>query len=69
MAKALTYKEFAEYAKKYYNKGGDAYYECWDEPVFNQYVEEFGPITKSRALKMFRTQYEIERDVAGYGRY
>lgn len=65
-AKALNFEELMEYAKKHYNRGGDATYECWDERTFNDYVEEFGPITKSKALQMFKLDYEIQRDRAGY---
>lgn len=66
MAKALTYEELIEYARKHYNKGGDGIFECWDKKTFDYYVKEFGPITKSRALEMFRLDYEIARDRAGW---
>ena len=66
MAVSLTYTEFIEYAKKYYEKGGDGYVECWDEREFNEYVANFGPITKRKAQKMFRESYDIERDRAGW---
>ena len=65
-ARALTYEELMAYALKHYSKGGDATYECWDERTFNEYVEQFGPITKSRALEMFRLDHEIQRDRAGW---
>ena len=67
MVKALTYEELIEYAKQHYNKGGDGIYECWDERTFNEYVEMFGGITKRKALEMFRMDYEIQKDRAGYG--
>lgn len=54
MAKALTFKEFIEYANKYYDKGGEGYCRFWDRKAFDGYVKEFGPITKGRALEMFR---------------
>ena len=66
MAKALTYDEFIEYAKKHYERGGDGYVECWDKREFDEYTELAGPITKSKALKMFRDSYDIERDRAGW---
>ena len=66
MAKALTYEEFMEYAKAHYNRGGDGFFECWEQSEFDYYVKEFGPITKRKALEMFRIDYEIERDRAGY---
>ena len=65
-ARALTYEELMAYALKQYSKGGDAMYECWDERTFSDYVEMFGPITKSRALEMFRLEREIQRDRAGW---
>ena len=69
MTKAMTYEEFVEYAKKYYNNGGDTYYECWGQREFDEYVKEFGPMTKSKALSMFRTNYDIEREYFGRGYY
>lgn len=65
-AKAMTYDEFIEYAKKHYNRGGDSFYECWDERTFNENVEMFGPITKRKALGMFREMYDIQKDRAGW---
>lgn len=62
-AKALTYNEFMDYAKAHYNKGGDGYYECWGQRQFDDYVELFGPITKRRALDMFRIDYNIQKDM------
>ena len=67
MAKAMTYEELIEYAEKHYNKGGDSVVECWDKKTFDIYVKEFGPITKRRALQMFKLYYEVDRDRAGYG--
>lgn len=64
--KGLSYNEFIELAKSKYNRGGDSYFECWGESEFRTYVEEFGPITKTKALKMFKEEYEMERDRAGY---
>lgn len=52
--KALTYQELMELAKQHYNEGGDATYECCDERWFNDYVEQFGPMTKKIALNMFK---------------
>lgn len=65
-AKALTYEEFMDYAKQHYYKGGDDFYECWEKTEFNYYVENFGEITKRRALDMFRTAYSIQKDRAGW---
>lgn len=62
-AKALSYEEFMEYAKAHYNKGGDGYYECWDRFAYDRYVKDFGPITKRKALKMFKLDYELEKEM------
>ena len=62
-AKGLTYEELMEYAKAHYNKGGDGVYECWDERTYNEYVSEFGPITKRRALAMFKDSYDEYMDI------
>lgn len=62
MTKALSYKEFMEYSLQHYNKGGDGYYECWDKQEFDNYVKQFGEITKSKALRMYRTSDSITRD-------
>lgn len=65
-AKSLSFAEFIQYAMKHYNKGGDGFVECWEQRDFDEYVRMFGPITKRKALSMFRTDYEIEMDRAGY---
>ena len=65
-AKALTYEEFMALAKEHYNRGGDSYWECWDEKTFTTWVSEFGQITKTQALRWFREEYDHQKDVAGY---
>lgn len=65
-AKAMTYEELMKYAKAHYNKGGDAIYECWEEYQFNDYVEMFGPITKSKALAMFRLERSMQKEREGW---
>ena len=62
MNNALTFEELWELAQKYYTKGGDSIVECWDKNTFNDYVKEFGPITKKDALAMFKRQKSIERE-------
>lgn len=62
MAKYLTYKELIDLALKHYTVGGDSIYECWDEKVFNEYVKDFGKITKTKALEMFKLQYEADQE-------
>ena len=66
MQKTLTYQEFINLSKQYYTKGGDGYYECWDERTFNEYVKMFGAITKSKALRMYKTAHAVYQDQLGY---
>lgn len=54
MAKGLTYEELMKLALEYYDKGGDATYECCNRKWFDEYTSMFGPITKRKALQMFR---------------
>ena len=63
--KELTYEDLMELAKKHYNEGGDQTYECCDERWFNDYVSMFGPITKKKALEMFRIDKSKYDDIAG----
>lgn len=51
MNKPMTYDELMTFALENYSKGGDSIYECWDESTFNEYMQEFGPITKKKALE------------------
>lgn len=53
MAKGLTYGEAEKFAKKNYERGGDVFVECWDEPAFDEYVKMFGPVTKRKLRQMF----------------
>lgn len=64
--KALSYEELIELARENYTKGGDSVYECWDEREFNDYVKEFGPITKEKAYKLFGMYDQIDRGRDGY---
>lgn len=59
---ALTYEEFIALAKANCDKGGDGYVECWDERTFAYYVENFEPITKARALEMFASALDEEKE-------
>lgn len=62
----MTYEEFLDYAKQHYSKGGDSFYECWDEGTFREYIQLFGEITKRKALQMFRTHYSIQKEREGW---
>ena len=60
--KALTYEEFIALAKENYSKGGDVAVECWERYEFDFYVKEFGPVTKAKALQMFRQWKDEEKE-------
>ena len=64
--KALTFDEFQAFAMKHYNSGGDSVVECWDEQAFDEYVKEFGPITKKDALSIFHMYNSVYGDIRGY---
>lgn len=64
--KNLTYEELMDLALANYDKGGDSTYECWDRAAFDEYVEKFGPLTKAKALKMFRDDKEMFDDMMGW---
>lgn len=59
--KGLTYEEFISLAKENYSKGGDVAVECWDRKTFGDYVELFGPVTKTNAMQMFK-QWRSEEE-------
>lgn len=67
--KELTYKEAQAFAMAYYSKGGDAFYEAWEEYQFNDYVKEYGPMTVKAMKSMFRIQTEVQKDMEGSGQY
>ena len=60
--RALTYDEFTALAQENYAKGGNVGVECWDEEIFDYYVKEFGPVTKTKALRMFERWKSEERE-------
>ena len=60
--KALTYEEFIALAKENYNKGGDVAVECWEKYQFDEYVEMFGPVTKTKTMQMFRRWKDEEKE-------
>lgn len=59
----MTYKELKEFALVNYEKGGDFIYECWDERTFNEYVAEFGDITKAKALEIFKQLDDRRKEI------
>ena len=62
----LTYDELMKLALENYSKGGDGIYECWDEQTYNDYVKEFGPITKTKARQMFKDDKAVYDDMMGW---
>lgn len=58
----LTYEQFITLAKEWYKWGGDSFVECWGQQEFDAYVELLGPITKTRAKKMFRDEYYTRKE-------
>lgn len=62
MAKALKYKEFIALAEENYSRGGDVAVECWDQRQFDFYVKEFGPMTRTKALRMFKGWKSQEKE-------
>ena len=66
MKKSLNWKEFYKLALRNYENGGDGIVECWDERTFNEYVNNFGPITEKVARDMFDTYGQIWTDMRGY---
>lgn len=66
MKKSLNWKEFYKLALRNYENGGDGIVECWDENTFNEYVNEFGPITEKVARGMFDTAVDVWNDMRGY---
>lgn len=50
--KGMSFEAFIALAKKHYSEGGDGIVECWDINTYNQYVKEYGPITKKVAYSI-----------------
>ena len=59
--KPLTYEEFMALAKANYTKGGDSYFECWDEKMFSEMTAD-RPIYKTTAFKMFREEHQMQKE-------
>lgn len=55
----MSYEELMKFALEHYRNGGDGVYECWDEQTYNEYVSEYGQITKEIALEMFQDHKAI----------
>lgn len=60
--KALTYEEFIALAKENYTKDGDVVVECWERYQFDDYVRMFGPVTRTKALQIFRNYRAQEQE-------
>ena len=66
MKNTLSFEEFKKLAMEHYNEGGDSIVECWDQKVFDEYVAEFGAMTKKKALYMFKVNKSYENDIMGW---
>lgn len=64
--KHLTFDELMSLALEHYNDGGDSTFECWDRNTFDDYVKLFGPMTKTKALKMFKDDKAQMDDMLGW---
>ena len=62
---ALTYEQFKQLARRYYDHGGKGYAACWDERTFAYWVHEYGPITEAGALAMFAAAHDEEQKRGG----
>ena len=62
----LNWNEFYQFAKENYCNGGDGVVECWEEKDFDEYVSQFGKMTKTKARNMFKTYKSICDDIRGY---
>lgn len=60
--RVLTYDEFIALAQENYTKGGEIAVECWDKKTFDHHVKEYGPVTKTKALRMFKRWRSEERE-------
>lgn len=58
----MNYEEFIALARKNYNEGGDIAVECWEEYQFADYVKMFGPVTKTKAIMMFKQWEDEEKE-------
>ena len=59
----MTYKEFKAFGKANYCNGGDVIFECWEESDFNEYVNEFGEMTKENAENLCGMYKSVEYDL------
>ena len=57
-------KNLLHWLKKTTTKAGDVVGECCERYECDYYVKEFGPVTKTKALQMFRLYKAREREQA-----
>lgn len=62
MNEILNYDELIALALEHYNEGGDGVYECWDKRCFEEHVEQFGDMTITKALDMFKLYKSMENE-------
>lgn len=56
--KGMTYEELRLFAAQHYESGGDVIYECWEKSDYEEYVDLFGPITKTKAKCLFKQRQD-----------
>lgn len=66
---ALTYEEFQKLAQENYTKGGDRVVECWDKKAYIQECKANGPITKKRALEIFKLYADVDGEYREAAKY
>lgn len=66
MEKELTYEEFISLAKENYNCGGHSVIADWmvSKSDFDEYVKEFGPITKEEAVNIMTKPLTYEEFIS-----
>lgn len=58
--RVLTYDELQALAMAYYNEGGDPVVECWGKSEFEDHEKEWGPMTVTEALRLFKRYKSME---------
>lgn len=60
--KGLTWDEFRRLAKDNSTKGGLVVLETWEKYQFDDYVKQFGPMTKKDALALFKLYHNTRNE-------
>lgn len=62
----ITYKQFMEIARDLH---AIDILECWDELSFRYYCEEFGPMTREKAINLCEFYESVSREEAAAGEF